>query len=71
MAILKVRQIREMGPNDLTKKLSELKLELLKEQGNVKMGRPTKNTGKVRVLKRTIARINSIQHEKRPKEVKK
>ena len=45
MAILKVKQIREMKPEELAKKLSELKLELAKEHGNVKMGRPVKNPG--------------------------
>lgn len=69
MAILKTKQIREMKPDDLTKRLSELKLELLKEHGNVKMGRPIKNPGKIRVLKKTIARMATIEHQK--KEVKK
>ncbi|MBI4010340.1 MAG: 50S ribosomal protein L29 [Candidatus Aenigmarchaeota archaeon] len=71
MAILKVKQIRETAQDGLSKKLSELKLELLKEQGNVKMGRPIKNPGKIRVLKRTIARVATIQQERKLKEVKK
>ena len=71
MAILKVKQIRETTQDGLSKKLSELRLELLKEQGNVKMGRPIKNPGKIRVLKKTIARVATIQQERRLKEVKK
>jgi large subunit ribosomal protein L29 len=67
MAILKVRQIREMKPEELGKKLSELRLELLKEHGNVKMGRPIKNPGKIGELRRTIARLETIKHEKRMK----
>jgi large subunit ribosomal protein L29 len=70
MAILKAKQIREIKSDDLNKKLSEFKLELLKEQGNVKMGRPIKNPGKIRVLKKSISRISTIQNE-RLKEVKK
>ena len=69
MAILKTKQIREMKTDDLAKRLAELKLELLKEHGNVKMGRPIKNPGKIRVLKKTIARLATIKHQK--KEVKK
>lgn len=69
MAILKTKQIREMKLDELNKRLSELKLELLKEHGNVKMGRPIKNPGKIRVLKKTIARLATIKHQK--KEVKK
>ena len=71
MAILKIKQIRETKSDELNKRLSELKLELLKEQGNVKMGRPVKNPGKIRVLKKTIARISTVQNERRLKEVKK
>jgi large subunit ribosomal protein L29 len=63
MAILKVKQIREMKPEELAKKLSELKLELAKEHGNVKMGRPVKNPGKIHELKRTIARLTTIKHQ--------
>ena len=71
MAILKTKQIKEMKIDDLGKKLSELRLELLKEQGNVKMGRPIKNPGKIRVLKRTISRLLTVRHERKSKEVKK
>ena len=67
MAILKSKQVREMKPEDILKKLSDLKLELMKEQGNFKMGRPTKNTGKIRELKKTIARIFTVQNERRLK----
>jgi len=63
MAILKIKDIRKMKPEDLNTKLKELKLELLKEMGNVKMGRPIKNTGKIRELKKAIARILTYQKE--------
>ncbi len=64
MTVLKVKQLREMKIEDLNKKLSELRLELLKEMANVKMGRPIKNPGKIRELKRSIARILTIKKEK-------
>jgi large subunit ribosomal protein L29 len=63
MAILKTKHIRAMKYDELAKRLSELKLELLKEMGNVKMGRPIKNPGRVRELRRTIAKIKTIQNE--------
>ena len=73
MAILKVKQIREMTPKDVENKLSELRLELMKESGSVKMGKPIKNTGRIGELKRTVARILTIQNEfkRRQREVKK
>ncbi len=70
MAILKVKQIREMKLEDIEKKISELKLELMKEIANVKMGRPVKNPGKIRELKRTIARLLTIKKEKEGKKQK-
>ena len=69
MAIVKIKQVREMKPEDLDKKLSELKLELAKEMGNVKMGRPIKNPGKIRELRRGIARILTVKKEQKRKGV--
>ena len=65
MAIMKVKQIREMKGEDLDKRLVEYKLELSKELSNVKMGRPVKNSGRISELRKTIARINTIKHEKK------
>jgi len=70
MAILKIKQIREMKVEELEKKLSELKLDLAKELGNVKMGRPVKNPGRIKELRRAISRILTIKKEAK-KEVKK
>ncbi len=64
MAILKIEQIKEMKDEDLKKRLGELRLELLKELGNVKMGRPVKNPGRIKELKKTIARILTVQQKK-------
>lgn len=67
MSILRNKQVREMKPEEISKKLSELKLELLKERGNVKMGRPSKNTGKIKNLRKAVARILTAQNERRSK----
>ncbi len=60
---MKAKDVRALGSEERNKKLSEVRLELLKEMGNVKMGRATKNPGKIRELKRTIARIETIKRE--------
>ena len=70
MATLKIKQIREMKPEELEKKLSELKLELVKELGNVKMGRPVKNPGKIKQLRRAVARFNTVKKEKKREQKK-
>ncbi len=58
-----------MDKNDLNKRLSELRLDLMKEIGNVKRGRAIKNPGRIRVIRKDIARIMTVKREK--KEVKK
>lgn len=70
MAILRAKQVREMTPKDFDSKMSELRLELMKESGNIKMGKPIKNTGRVGELKRTVARMLTIKSEARMRQAK-
>lgn len=60
---MKTQEIRKMKAEDLDKKLSELHLELSKELGSVKMGRAVKNPGKIKELRRSIARIMTVKRE--------
>ena len=64
MAVLKKKQIREMKLEDLNKRLNELRLELMKERGNIKVGRSIKNPGKIKELRKAIARILTIKRER-------
>jgi len=56
--------MRKLSPEDSDKRLNELKLELLKERGNVEMGGNVKNPGKIKVIRRDIARILTLKREK-------
>jgi len=61
-----------MKPIDLDKKLSELRLELSKELGSVKMGRAVKNPGKIKQMRKSIAQILTVKKElKKGKDEKK
>jgi ribosomal protein L29 len=42
----------------------------MKESGNVKMGKPIKNTGRIGELKRTIARVLTIKNETKRRVIK-
>jgi len=64
LAILRVKQIREMKPEEISKKIYDIKLELMKEFGNVRMGRPIKNSGKIREMRRTLARLETLKRQK-------
>ncbi len=63
--VMKMSEIRKMKDEDLKKKLSELKLELMKDLANIRMGRPIKNPGKIRAIRKTIARILTVLNERR------
>lgn len=60
---MKTKEIRAMDTTDLKKRLSELRLDLMKEIGNVKRGRAIKNPGRIKVLRKDIARILTIKRE--------
>jgi len=64
---LRIKELRKLNDEDLEKKLNELKLELLKERGNVEMGGNIKNPGRIRVIRRDIARISTLKREKEKK----
>ena len=64
---MKAKEIRSMNVNDMSGKVSEMRLELMKEVASVKRGRPIKNPGKIRVLRKGIARMLTIKNEKEVK----
>ena len=64
MAVLKSRDARKMGKEDLDKRTHELRLEVAKEKANIAIGAPVSSPGKMRDMKRTIARILTIKREK-------
>ena len=63
MGILKADEIRNMTPAERREKYLELKGELFKERGTVMMGGAPPNPGKIRAIRRQIARILTIEHE--------
>ncbi len=65
MAILRTSEIREMSPSEINEKLVEVKKELLKESSNKATGGAPSNPGKIKELKRTVARIKTVLNEKK------
>ena len=60
---MKAKELRSSDKKDLDKRLSELRLDLMKEIGNVKRGRAIKNPGRIRVIRKDIARIMTVKRE--------
>ena len=65
MAILKADEIRNMTENELEEKMDDLKLELAKEKGKTDMGSFPENPGRIKEIKKTIAKILTILKERR------
>ena len=62
MPILRKRELKQLLPEEREKKLTELRTELVKLRTTVKSGGNVENVGRIRELKRTIARIMTIDH---------
>lgn len=61
---MKTKEIHSMKKDDLEKKLSELKLELVKLNAQVAVGTTPKNPLQLKVIKKTIARIKTQLNSK-------
>ncbi|MHA2231745.1 MAG: 50S ribosomal protein L29 [Candidatus Hodarchaeales archaeon] len=63
MAILRAAEIRKMSVSDREKRLGELRTELLNHRAKVASGGALETPGRIRAIKRTIARILTIERE--------
>ncbi|WP_255168117.1 50S ribosomal protein L29 [Natrononativus amylolyticus] len=63
MAILHTAEIRDMTPAEREAELEELETELLNNKAVLAAGGAPENPGEIGELKRTIARVKTIQRE--------
>lgn len=64
MAILKTSELREMGKDELQEKLNDLKKEIVEEKGQIETGGFADNPGRIKEMRRTIARIKTVLKER-------
>ena len=64
MAILRKREIGQMLPEERKKKVSELRAELTTIRTQVKSGGTVENPARVRELRRTIAKLLTVENAK-------
>ncbi|MCD6502840.1 MAG: 50S ribosomal protein L29 [Euryarchaeota archaeon] len=62
--------IRRMSMEERLQKLEELRKELIRLRGQAKMGGAVQNAGKIKEVRRAIARILTIIREEQLKEEK-
>ncbi len=63
MPILRMSQIREMSREDQERRLEEFRTELSKVNTMIRAGGSIDNPGRVKALKRTIARVLTVMRE--------
>lgn len=63
MPLLKTEDIREMEREEMEETLEELRDELLHEKGQAAMGGAPESPGRIRAIKKNIARILTVMNE--------
>ena len=63
MAIVRPKEARKMDAADKQKKMAEFRLELAKERANIAIGANVTSPGKIKELRRSIARILTTQNQ--------
>ncbi len=63
MTILHVDEIRNMNSSERQEELDKLKLELINERAIASAGGAPENPGRIREIRKTIARIKTIKRE--------
>jgi large subunit ribosomal protein L29 len=60
---MKYKDLKAKNKDELVKLLDETELELIRENAQVASGTVPKNPGKIKVLKKTIAKIKQLNEE--------
>jgi len=65
MPILRVKEIRDMSSEERMKKLGEFRTELLRLKTMVRAGGTVENPARIKQLRKTIARMLTIENEQK------
>jgi len=63
LPILRKRELKQLLPEEREKKLAELRTELVKLRTSVKSGGNVDNTGRIKEIRKTIARLLTAQSQ--------
>lgn len=64
MAIITKSEMKNMSPDEMKSKISELRMELIKQNAMVATGTIPKSPGKLKEIKKTIARLMTLINTK-------
>ncbi|MCT8336461.1 50S ribosomal protein L29 [Methanoculleus sp. Afa-1] len=65
MAIFRAQEVKQLSDVELLEQEQKLSLELIQERGKVSAGGATENPGRIREVRRTIARIQTEKNARR------
>ena len=65
MPIIRRKSLKELKNDDIDKKLNELRLELAKERSQIAVGGSPSNIGRVKELRKSIARLLTEKRKRR------
>ncbi len=63
MSIFRIDEIRKMSEKERKGELESLRMDLMRERGIIATGGAPDNPGRVREIRRTIARIKTVDGE--------
>lgn len=64
MVIYRAKDLKSMSNEELNEKLQQLRTELSRDKGAVASGTKAENPGKIREVRKTIARILTLIHQR-------
>ncbi|MDD1714685.1 MAG: 50S ribosomal protein L29 [Methanoregulaceae archaeon] len=67
MAIIRSSEIRQFSDVELQEQMEKLRIELIQHYGKVSAGGSTENPGRIRELRRTVARLMTEKNQRRVK----
>jgi len=63
VALLRVKEIKNMKPEERVQKMKELRDELMRERGIAAMGGAPPSPGRIKALRTNIARVATVMRE--------
>ena len=63
MALLRAKELRELSQDERDERMKRLKADLMHERGVAAMGGAPASPGKIKAIRKNIARINTINWE--------
>ena len=65
MAIFRANDVKQLSDVEILEQMGKLRMELIQHYGKVSAGGATENSGHIRELRRTIARMLTEQNRRR------